>query len=106
VSTVASVAFAALTIGIVTAAMLDLHATSGAVGFGTAFIGAFVLTLTFDTYDLVILDWLVIVTLRPKLVVLPGTEGMPAYGDLKFHTFGFLKGLIGARNMGQVGGCR
>jgi hypothetical protein len=30
---------------------------------------------------------------RPKIAVPPGTDGMPQYGDLRFHFDGFVKGL-------------
>ncbi|MER5997761.1 hypothetical protein ABT120_04255 [Nonomuraea angiospora] len=43
-------------------------------------------------FDLVVLDWIVLVGLRPGLLVLPGTEGMPEYRDLGFHAVEALKG--------------
>jgi len=52
--------------------------------------------LVFSAVDLLILDWLVFVTLRPKIVVLPGTEGAKGYGDYGFHFRAFLKGLAGS----------
>ncbi len=52
--------------------------------------------LVFNAVDLLILDRLVFVTLRPKIVVLPGTEGAGGYGDYGFHFRAFLKGLAGS----------
>jgi hypothetical protein len=51
----------------------------------SVFFGTFVVLLVFNAVDLPILDWLVFVTLRPKIVVLPGTEGAEGYGDYGFH---------------------
>jgi hypothetical protein len=52
--------------------------------------------LVFNTVDVLILDWLVFVTLRPGIVVLPGTEGAEGYRDYGFHFRAFLKGLAGS----------
>lgn len=49
---------------------------------------------TFNVFDLIVLDWLIVVAWRPALVVLPGTEGMPDYRDLGFHLRAFTKGII------------
>jgi hypothetical protein len=49
--------------------------------------------LTFNTFDLIILDWLFFCTIQPRAMLLPGTEGMAAYRDYRFHFVGFLKGL-------------
>ena len=64
--------------------------------FFSVFFGTFVVLLVFNAVDLLILDWLVFVTLRPKIVVLPGTEGAEGYGDYGFHFRAFLKGLAGS----------
>ena len=37
---------------------------------------------------------LIVCTLRPKWVVLPGTEGCAGYGDYFFHFKGFLIGCV------------
>jgi hypothetical protein len=49
--------------------------------------------LVFNTFDLILLDWLLFCTVQPRLMVLPGTEGMPGYRNYRFHFVGFLKGL-------------
>ncbi len=66
---------------------------SESIFFSVCF-GTFVV-LVFSAVDLLILDWLVFVTLRPKIVVLPGTEGAKGYGDYGFRFRAFLKGLAG-----------
>ena len=64
--------------------------------FFSVFLGTFVMLLVFNAVDLLIVDWLVFVTLRPKIVVMPGTEGAEGYGDHGFHFRAFLRGLVGS----------
>jgi hypothetical protein len=47
----------------------------------------------FNVVDLAVLDWLVFARLRPRFLVLPGTEGLPGYGDYGFYFKGFLTGI-------------
>lgn len=93
VGIVVAVVVGALLIGVMAAGLLQVRAATGALGFMTAFATAAVIVLTFNIFDLLVLDWLVFVRLRPKIAVLPRTEGMPEYGDLRFHFDGFIKGL-------------
>lgn len=51
------------------------------------------MTLFFNVYDLLILDWLLFCFITPKMVVIPGTEGNNGYKDYWFHFVGFLKGI-------------
>lgn len=52
------------------------------------------MTMLWNAVNLLVMDWLVFCTLRPRFVVLPGSEGHPAYGDYRFHAIGFLKGCV------------
>lgn len=36
-------------------------------------------------FDLLVMDWLFFVTLQPKRIILPGTEGAAGYKDYGFH---------------------
>jgi hypothetical protein len=77
------------------AAMTHIRATTGDdLGFGGAFVVAAVVLLTFNLFDLLVIDWLIFVWLRPAFVVLSGTEGMPEYGDKQFHAVAFAKGIV------------
>ena len=58
-------------------------------------LSTFLIIQTFNLVDLVIIDWLIVVKLRPSFAVLPGTAGLPGYDDYGFHFRGFLKGLVG-----------
>ena len=39
-------------------------------------------------------DWLIVVTIRPRFLILPGTEGLAGYADYGFHFRGFLIGSV------------
>jgi hypothetical protein len=64
--------------------------------FPSVFLGTFVVLVVFNVVDLLILDWLVFVTLKPRIIVLPGTAGAEGYGDYGFHFRAFLKGMVGS----------
>jgi len=76
--------------------ILGLSALGSNVGY-IQFLPALVFSvftlLVFNVFDLLVLDWLFFCTIQPRQMVLPGTEGNPAYRDYRFHFIGFLKGL-------------
>ena len=45
----------------------------------------FVLSVMFALFDLIIIDWLIIFTWRPKALVYPGTEDCAGWRDYGFH---------------------
>lgn len=57
----------------------------GELPFKMAFLNTYGLFLYFWLFDLVIMDWLIFVTLKPSLIILPGTEGAAGYDDYAFH---------------------
>ena len=65
----------------------------GPIGFLPAFVFGMISVFVFNLFDLLILDWLLFCTVQPRMMVLPGTEGMAGYRDYRFHFVGFLKGL-------------
>jgi hypothetical protein len=73
--------------------LFALQAQVQSVPFLPALAFSGIALLTFNTFDLIILDWLFFCTIQPRSMVLPGTEGMTAYRDYRFHFVGFLKGL-------------
>ena len=73
--------------------LYTLRAGAEYVPFIKALAFAVVALLVFNTYDLLVLDWLFFCTIQPRAMVLPGTEGMAGYRDYRFHFIGFLKGL-------------
>ena len=52
------------------------------------------LSMLFNLYDLLIIDWIVFCTITPGFLVIPGTEGNKGYKDYWFHFVGFLKGIL------------
>ncbi len=60
-------------------------ANNGRLAFRDAFKYSYLLFLSFWTFDLVILDWLLFTTIQPNFIILPGTEGMAGYKDYTFH---------------------
>ncbi|MFJ6569952.1 hypothetical protein ACIQNU_21275 [Streptomyces sp. NPDC091292] len=75
------------------AAMIGLHdALDDGLEFLPAAVCAALVFATLTVWDLVVLDWIIFAGLRPRLLALPGTEGMPEYRDLRFHLGAAVKG--------------
>ncbi|MER6914373.1 hypothetical protein ABT354_22110 [Streptomyces sp. NPDC000594] len=73
-------------IGVPVLGVLDLHGrTGGTLGFWPPFALGAIGFLTLTLVDLVVLDWWLFCTVRPRFMVLPGTEGMAEYRDYGFH---------------------
>ena len=70
------------------------RASGGQVGFGAAFLNTWIILMVFNLFDLLVLDWLIMVRIQPKFIFLPGTEGMEVYNSYGFHFKGFLKGTV------------
>jgi hypothetical protein len=58
---------------------------NGELSFAAAFANSALILFFFATWDLLILDWLIFVTIQPDFVVIPGTEGLAGYRDYWFH---------------------
>jgi hypothetical protein len=95
---VALALFGTLVVAIVRLADLN----GGRLTFLAVFACASIMLLVLNLVDLVINDWLIFATIRPKFVVLPGTEGMAGYHDYRFHFRQFLKGVVGSLISGVV----
>jgi hypothetical protein len=86
----------AVALGIVIVATVRLvDGRPGTVGFGPVFLHTCVVLMVFNVVDLLVIDWLLFVRLRPRFVILPGTEGLAGYDDYAFHWTAFLKGSAG-----------
>jgi len=72
------------------------QALAGSLSFTTIFASTFLILSIFNVVDLVVLDWFVFAWLRPRFVILPGTEGLPGYADYGFYFKGFLTGVWGS----------
>jgi hypothetical protein len=89
VSNVMGVIMAALFLAVCIASTLHLATlnptAAGGTGFWDGFWFGVAFMVTVDVIDLVVFDWLVFCTIRPRFAVVPGTEGMPEYRDYLFH---------------------
>ena len=84
----------AVLFGIVTLSFQGLGTDpAGELSFFTAFLHLFVMFSVFNLLDLLVLDWLIVVLIRPRFMILPGTEGWAGYDDYGFHFRGFLIGM-------------
>lgn len=85
----------ALMIGIIVVSIVQLAQIKGSdPTFADVFVNVFVILFVFNLIDLLILDWLIFVTIRPRIIILPGTEGAAGYSDYGFHLRASLKGLV------------
>ena len=83
------------TLGLILALGLgQLREISGALTFVETLIVSTVIFQMWNLLDLVLLDWLLLMTLKPKFMILPGTEGMAGYSDYGFHFRKFLNGIV------------
>lgn len=70
--------------------------TTGDAGFLEVALSTFLIIQVFNLVDLLLIDWLLLVRIRPRFVVVPGTEHLRDYGGYRFHFEGFLKGIAGS----------
>lgn len=79
---------------IVILGLAELRSFSGKLTMGDTWIMTTVIFQLWNLIDLVLLDWLLFVTFKPRFMILPGTEGMAGYNDYGFHFQKFLKGIV------------
>ncbi|KAA0264914.1 MAG: hypothetical protein DPW18_16520 [Chloroflexi bacterium] len=83
------------TLGLVVALGLgQLRNLIGELTFVETLIVSTVIFQMWNLLDLVLLDWFLLMTLKPKFMILPGTEGMAGYRDYGFHFKKFLNGIV------------
>ena len=78
------------------------HQTAGAASFLQLLANAFGVLFIFNLVDWLLVDWLVLCTITPQFVVIPGTEGAAGYKDYAFHFRGFLTGTAFSAMVGLV----
>lgn len=64
------------------------------LSFWKIFAHLWIICMTWNVVDLLVVDWLLICLLSCKYFVLPGTEDCEGNRNYKFHFIGFLKGLV------------
>ncbi len=62
--------------------------------FLNTFIVSAVIFQMWNLLDLVLLDWFLLMTLKPHFMILPGTEGMAGYNVYAFHFRKFRNGIV------------
>ena len=65
----------------------------GRLSFKNGFINAYAVYVLFGLFDLLVIDYLVLMRIRPRFAVLPGTDDLDYANDFVYHINGFLKGL-------------
>ena len=63
---------------------------------------AFGIAFAFNLWDWLVIDWFVFCAITPKWLVIPGSEGHPAYKNYLFHFRGFLIGTAFCAALGVV----
>jgi hypothetical protein len=79
---------------IVTLGLGQLRSITGELTFLNTFIVTTMIFQVWNLIDLVLLDWFLLMTLKPRFMILPGTEGMAGYNDYRFHFRKFLNGIV------------
>ena len=79
----------------VASALLLRIATLGSHSFWDLFAYAFGVLFIFNLVDLLVLDWLIVCWLKPRWVILPGTEHIAIPNPYVHHFKEFLIGTAG-----------
>lgn len=86
----------ALLVGVHASLFGRLAAAEGHLSFGSAFLAAYVCFSVFNLVDLVVIDLGVMLGLRPRWAILPGTDpALVGYRDPWFHVRAFALGAVG-----------
>ena len=86
--------FLVIIVGLIMA-LISLPRPSGfGQGYWYGLVSLWTAMMTFNLFDLLVLD-IPLVLIKPKRLILPGTDGMKGYSDVMFHVRGFFKGTLG-----------
>lgn len=92
-------------IGVMVFAVVRLADVLGAPpSFLAVFACAAIIFAIFNVVDAIVIDWLILMVLWPGLAILPGTEGLPGYRDMRLWTANFAKGFVAAILVGLLTG--
>lgn len=93
--TVVGIVFFVILLGLLALSIGQLFRSSGGnPGFGAIFLSIWIILMFFNLFDFLVLDWLIMMRVRPKFAILPGTEGMSGYDDYGFLFRGFVIGNV------------
>lgn len=91
------VPFLLLMLGIPFVSGLQLKAMNGGtLPFLTAYLHVFLITNIFNLFDAAVIDYLVLTVMKPKFMVLPGTESLnyAEYMTLTLQVKNYFKGIV------------
>jgi len=105
-ATIVSIPFLMIGVGfpIVSTLLLEQE-LGGRIDFLSAFLNIVALFMFMNAADLLILDWLIVGTITPKFVIIPGTEHMKykEYREFRtYHTKGHIWGTIAMVGLGLI----
>lgn len=90
----ASLPLLGMLIAVTIAALIQLRQSAGGLKLANTLIVTIVIFQVWNLMDLILLDWFILMTLRPRFMILPGTEGSAGYRDYRFHFRKFLNGIV------------
>ncbi|HRI67115.1 MAG TPA: hypothetical protein PK156_22880 [Polyangium sp.] len=79
---------------VVACGLWQLRSLLGELRFAETFLASTVIFQIWNLIDLLWLDWFILMTLRPRFMILPGTDGLAGYRDYKFHVNKFGRGIV------------
>lgn len=79
---------------VIVLALAQFRNITGELAWLPTFIVLAVIFQVWNLVDLLVLDWFLLMTLKPRFMILPGTEGLAGYRDFAFHFRKFLNGII------------
>jgi hypothetical protein len=79
-------------LGLATAQIVNT--SGGEPTFLSAFLHTYLVLFIFNLFDLVVLDWFVLLVLKPRFLAVPGAEDLQAAHTLGFHVRAFFKGCV------------
>lgn len=90
--------FVILVFGLIIATMVyHVYRLGDSLGSAPSFLDVFasvsMVYLIFSLVDAFIIDWLILMVLWPSLGILPGTEGMAGYRDMRLWSVNLLKSI-------------
>lgn len=92
--TIVTIPFIALLLGFPAYSNLKLKRQNhGHLSFKNALVNAYAVFAFSNLFDLLVLDYLIMLRMRPRFAMLPGTEESDYTNDYFFHFVGFLKGM-------------
>lgn len=90
---IASMPLLILLLWVIVTAISQVRQSNGELTFIDTFIVALLIFQIWNLLDLLVLDWLILMTFRPRFMILPGTEGLAGYQDYRFHLRKFINGI-------------